>query len=151
MSLAAQRAALQAMLEGIADIGVVHGYERWAVSEQRFRELFLDGARNRICGWTITREATPEAYYTSGQSERQHVHVLRGVRSLDDGAQSETEFQDLLEAICAALRNDPTLAGTAEGDSGPPQVRIVEPRLFHGTLCHYAEITFVGREIMERA
>jgi len=149
MSLATQRAALQALLGSVPDIGVVHDCERFAPDWKTYLDRFKSATLGRIQGWTITRESTPESWLTNAQTDRQHQWVLRGIRAIQDSARSEPVFQDLVEAVCRVLRNDPTLQGTAEGDSGPPQVRVFEPRLFGDVLCHYVEITFVGKETME--
>lgn len=151
MSLAAQRAALLSILSGIAGIGVVHDYERWSVDLDKYLAQFrvtING-NTRVQGWTITREATEEIPYVQAQNLRRHTWAIRGYRGLDDTVASEKAFQDLIEGVCDELRRRPTLNGTAERDSGPPQVRTVEHRLFGGVTCHYVEIVFRANELFD--
>lgn len=149
MSLATQRSAILSILQGVTDIGVVHDYERWLNDWNRYLETFSTtiGGIKRIQGWTITRESTGETPFVQSQNQRGHIWVIRGYRGLDDTAGSETSFQDLCESVCSELRRRPTLNGTAERDSGPPQVRVVEHRLFGGVTCHHVEITFRAYEL----
>lgn len=151
MSLATQRSAMLSILQGVTDIGVVHDYERWSNDWNRYLETFSTtiGGIKRIQGWTITRESTGETPFVQSQNQRGHIWVIRGYRGLDDTAGSEKSFQDLSESVCSELRRRPTLNGTAERDSGPPQVRVVEHRLFGGVACHYAEITFRAYELQD--
>lgn len=149
MSLSTQRTALKAILDGVPGIGVVHDYERWAAQWAEFLARFQDSATQTIRGCTITREATAEVWLTNTQVERRHTWIIRLYVGLDDTAASEKTAQGLVEAICDALRLDPALGGSAEGDSPPPQVRAFEPRLFGRVLCHVAEIAVAGKEVVE--
>ncbi len=149
MSLAAQRAAIVAILEGVPGIGVVHDYQRWAAQWADFLALFQDPTTQTVRGCTITREATAETWLTNAQVERRHTWVLTLMMALNDEAASEKTAQDLAEAVCDALRLDPALGGSAQGDSGPPQVRTFAPRLFGSVLCHVAEIAMITKEVVD--
>ena len=149
MSLTLQRAQIVRMLQSVSGIGMVHDRERWATDWSKFLAVFTDPVSHKILGWTITREATPSTWYTSGQAEDSHLWVVRGYAGLSDADDSESAFQDLVETVRATLRHDPTLGGTAEGISGPPAVRLFQPRLFGGVLCHYVEITFIAKEVVD--
>jgi len=65
--------------------------------------------------------------------------MLQGYRSLDESVQSEKIYQDLVDNVCAAFRDKYNLNGKAL-KVDPPQVLIVEHKMFGSVLCHYAEI-----------
>lgn len=145
MSLALIRAAVVTILEGVTGIGAVHNYERLSSDLARLKSLHV--VSNRINSWTVTRTATTSEYRTNTQYERQHQLVIRGYMSLDDAAESELTFQALVEAIEEAFRGDDTLDGTAEV-CGPLQVERVEPVMFAGVLCHFAELRLMAQELV---
>ncbi|MFQ5896242.1 MAG: hypothetical protein ACE5JJ_10590 [Nitrospinota bacterium] len=145
MSLAAIRSQIKVVLEGVAGMGKVYDYSPYALTKSKWESLFLAGGRLHF--WSITRERTAERPFASGQVERAHGMLIRAFYALDEDAASPSEktFQDLLEAAASALRSSPTLNGAAES-SGPPQVRLVDWRLFSDVLCHYAEMALEVRE-----
>lgn len=144
-----QTAAILASVEGM---GVVHQYQRWAKSWEKFLDLFSvkdDAGVGRINGWMITRAATPEKWLTNVNYLRVYELVMYGFYGLKDAAASELVFQNLIEEACASFRENDTLNGTCEtiapefgalaGRAGV-QVEIVEPRMFGNTLCHYCKL-----------
>jgi hypothetical protein len=142
VSLATIRAALKTRLETVTDVGVVSDWEPYVSRDEDLQTYFKSDSLDYLCGWTITRESTQEQHHTMVRKNLSvHTMVLRGYRALDEVGQTEQAFQDLVEAVCAALRVE-----IAERFSGtvvmvdPPQVRIVEPRTFTEALVHYAEI-----------
>jgi hypothetical protein len=150
MGLAAIRTQLKTVLEGVANIGIIHDYERWAAEWSTVLETFkvtIQG-EDRIQAWTITRETTPAVDLDTERELRRHLMVMRGYRALDDSVGSEKEFQDLIETVCTALRGQ--RAGGLGGlvtELGPAQVRVVEHRLLASVLVHYAEITMQAEEV----
>lgn len=157
MALSDIRARLKQILEGIAGIGLVYDYERWAADWKTLLDTYKDPASGTLRAWTITREAAPEEVWTtgglSGQNLRTHTMVIRGYRALDDSAASEKGLQDTVEAVCVELRKDPSLTalGTSVlGTSGPPQVRTVGHVLLGDVLCHYVEIAYPAVEPVTR-
>lgn len=138
MSLATIRTAIKTDLESVSGIGPVHEYIRlakdWGTVLARFKD-----SHNKINSWMITREATPGEEDTRDSFERIHHMKLIGVYGVQDSAATELTFQDLVEAIVAALHADTELGGTTYR-SGPVQVATVEHRMFGAVLCHYAEL-----------
>jgi hypothetical protein len=124
-------------------------------------ELFRVGGHSdgKINGWTISRKRTATEQATMGEIERAHVFMIRGVYGLKDADATESTFQALIEDIQAAFEADDTLGGacrTIDPDWGPMsgavglQVDLVEPRMFGGVLCHYAECRLCAIEALER-
>jgi hypothetical protein len=141
MSLADIRSAIQGAMQEVPSVGIVNDFEPWARREEEFRVYFFDRALQHIRGWTITRQATNEIDDTLDGNFSTHLMVIRGYRALADGASTEKDFQDLIEAIRTRLRQE------QYGHFGgvcvmvaPPQVRVVEVRAFSDYLVHYAEI-----------
>lgn len=142
MALADIRTALKIAVSGVASIGVVTDFEPWATRKETFLTYFKSGALAYMQGWTITRESSLEEKRTQERSNsRRHLMVIRGYRALDQDGATEKAFQDLIEAVCAALRVKEldALDGTALL-VGPPSVRISEPRTFSDYLVHYVDI-----------
>ena len=150
MSLSAIRTQLKTVVAALANIGIVHDYERWAAEWSKVLETFKTtiGGEDRIQAWTVTREATPATLVDMECDRRSHTMVIRGYRALDDTEGSEKQFQDLIETVCTALRGQRLgkLGGTV-ANLKPPQVRLVEHRLLGPVLCHYAEVTIVAEEV----
>ena len=156
MSLSAIRTQIKTTLEGVSGIGTVHEYERWANDWKGFLELFKTSA-NVINGWMITRRKTPERWRTAEEYERVFEFAILGVYGLKDDDATEKTFQDLIEAICAAFRQDPDLGGACEtthpefgslaGRSGV-QVEVVENRVLGSVLCHFCVLR-IGAQVFE--
>jgi len=144
MSEAAINTQIGTILSGVSGIGVVHNYQRWASTWEKFLDLFKTNS-DKINGWMITRAATPATVESTTHESRIHQYKIRGVYGLKDEDETESTFQALIEAICDAFRAKRTLNGTAE-DSGPLSVTVVENRMFGGVLCHYCELDLPAEE-----
>jgi hypothetical protein len=159
MSEESIREQIKATLSAVDGIGVVHDYQRWAATWEKFLNLFRD-ADNKINGWMISRARTPERWLSNIQFLRVYEYTIRGVYALSDADASELVFQGLIEDICSAFRNEDTLNETCEttnpefgslsGLSGV-QVEVVEPRLFGTVLCHYTELRLAAQTTEDRS
>lgn len=145
MSIASIRAGLKTRLETVASIGVVNDWEPLARTEPEFQRFFVAAGTAEVRGWTITRESTETKPYAMGRNLATHTMVVRGYQVVNNDASSEKAFQDLVEAVCAALRLEEVAKFGGVVAVDPPQVRLVEPRMFGfgtGTLAvHYAELS----------
>ena len=140
MSLATIRTQLKVILEGVTGIGIVHDYERHAKDWSTYLSFYKKPGTSVINGWQITRRATREEEHAATQTYRFHTMVIHGFYSLDDSAASEKTFQDLIEAISTAIRQNATLNGAAF-HALPPNIAVVEQRMFGDVLVHYCEMT----------
>lgn len=145
------RAAIKAKLQGVAGIGQVHDYERFAKTEKEFQDLYKDAVSGRILGWNFYRQSTAERDLDLGEVRRLHVWKLSGYMSLDDADASGKLIDDLVETIVTAFRTDRTLGGLVIdiknmdnefGESGV-QVEAIEPVMFAGVLCHRAQLSLI--------
>lgn len=146
-TIAQVRAAIVGVMSGVAGIGRVHGYERYAKREAAFKDLFASGGQIR--GWVVRRVATAEDSPAVGRYTITHRWQVRGYMSLDDEAASETAFDDLLEAVRDAFRADETLGGVVAsinvGEVAGLQVDDSGPVMFAGVLCHAVRCTLLTR------
>lgn len=149
MSLATIRAAIAAKLGGVAGIGQVHDYERYAKTNNELAALYASGGR--LLGWHFYREATAEEDLNNGEVRRLHRWKIRGFMSLDDADETGILFDDLVETIATAFRIDPTLGGAClanknlDQEFGPSgiQVESITPVMFANVLCHRAELVLI--------
>lgn len=140
MSEAAIRAAIVSVVGGVSGIGQVYGRRRWATKRSQVKALFLDD--NDILNvWFVRRTKAPGRHSAQGPSleDRQHHYEIEGFYALNDEGDSETHFNALVEAVCAAFRSAYQLSGTCE-DNSPVSVDEVDYRMFQGVLCHYGRL-----------
>lgn len=144
--LASTRAAIVAKLAAL-DIGVVHDHEPYAASLPALQALYQDADSGRLNGWHVRRVATREVATAIGRSVETVVWRIRGYYALAEAEGSELAFDDQIEAIRDAFRDDPTLGGavhdTAEGERGPTGIQVEDagPVMFAGVLCHAATLS----------
>lgn len=150
LDLAAIRAAIVAKLMTVPGIGLVHDYERYAKAEKDFRDIYKSG--ERILGWHVRRVTTRETSKIVGRHEGLIGWRIRGYMSIDDVAQSELEFDALIEAVRAAFRSDQTLGGSVDSIVTPDgqhlaglQLDDSGPVMFAGVLCHGCTLSLTTR------
>lgn len=147
-TLSTIRAAIKTKLQGVANIGVVHDYERFASRESDFQTLYKDTVSGRILGWNFYREATLEEELSIGDVRRVHTWRIHGFMGLDDADATGKTFEDLIEAIATAFRADPTLGGVVlankdlDDEFGQVGIQVdqVDTVMFAGVLCHRARL-----------
>jgi len=151
MPLSTARDQIKTTLEGVSGIGVVHKYERFAKEAPAYLTLFKTGGV--INGWTITRESTTPMPDDDGDVShtffRAYSIIIRGYYSLDDSAETEVTFQNLIESICDTFDADPTISGTVK-EAEPIEVRSVGHRMFGNVLVHYCELALVFTQARDR-
>ena len=89
--------------------------------------------------------------HAGGASMDTHDLVIRGYFSLDDSANTEKTFQDLIEAIRSKFNPNRRLlvAGTVNAHTSDRiQVRHPGHRMFGGVLFHYCELVLRASEIV---
>ena|SRR6266705_2555268 len=131
---------MKSIMDSVDEVGIVHPYRRAVSSEADVIRLFKDENTGQIRAWDITRETTAENDRTVGATEDLHLIVVRGYMSVKDADATETDFQNLIEAIRAKFRVNRNLNGKVI-ETMPMQVRIVSAATLAGVLCHYCELT----------
>lgn len=147
MSLSAIRDAIEQTLNGVANIGRVHNYLRWNADWSKFLDAFKD-TEGRIRGCMFARQSFGNRRDTIGENEGMHVFRFMFIMGLKDADATGIVFDDLLQDVVKDFEADLTLGGTClttHPDWGPLaglvalQIDLIEPRMFGGVLCHYAE------------
>jgi hypothetical protein len=156
LDLAPVRAAIKAKIAGVASMGQVHDYERYAKDQSALKNLYKSAAQTgeRIYGWFVSRRATREWFVDTGRWVADVDWKMHGLMSLDDADASEKKLDVQVELIRDAFRHDDTLGGAVAtlcvangnepGLSGV-QVDEIGPVLFAGVLCHRARLALTTR------
>ena len=141
MSESAIRAQIYTIMGGIANIGQVYDYERWADNWADFINLFKDST-GKILGWEISRKAPISDIMNE---PRVHTYSIKGYMGVSDANASEKVFNALIELIAATFRVNLTLNNAALGHD-LIQVTSLDTRTFASVLSHAAELTLTVYE-----
>lgn len=151
------RARIKTVIESVIDCGPVHDYERWADEWEAMRALFVSkiNGLDQLRGWAITLEHLTNRVVgfmgggTDGTVGVTYTYRVRGFLALNDAESTEKTFTALVLQVVKALEDDPELNGTIFDSAEPivAEVRI-EPRMFAGVLCHYAELRVQPQEVL---
>jgi len=157
MSESTWRAYLKTVLESVANIGVVHDYERWATLRSDFISKFKAtiGGEDVVRGWTISCTGFANESIEHDEHEKHSIVIraytfkIRGYFTVDDASASEKTAWALITAVAKALDLDDTIHGEDESYGSPPGVTVdtVEHHLFNNELVHYVEMTQVVKEM----
>lgn len=151
-TVATIRAAHKAKLLAVANIGVVNDYQRYSKNNSELQAQYVAtiAGVKQLRGWNIRRTRTREIHTAFvGPKEVTHTWTFRGYMALDDSAASEKTFDDLVEAVRDAYRDDEDLGGVVNTTNieEAAGVQVVEsgPVLFAGVLCHSAQLQVFTR------
>ncbi len=152
------RDALVVTLAAVPQIGHVYARERYLTDEKKFREIYLYKpgagepiANDHLRGWWLRRVETEERQANTARTVNVHTWLVRGFMALKDDVESELVFDDLVEAVRAAVRVglapggslvsvcQPGPIGGADSETGL-QVLNMRPVTFTGVLCHSADL-----------
>lgn len=143
------RAAIAAQLATVPGIGRVHDRERALASDKSLRDLYSDGSGNSpINGWHIRRTGRVEK---GDFGQVLTTWEMRGFRAISDADDSELAFDDVIDGITEAWRDNPrmgVLACLASAEDGAPIIPELAdsgPVMFCGVLCHHATLRLVTR------
>lgn len=143
------RDAIKTKMLTVANVGLVHTFERYAAGQAQLQALYV--SNGRLLGWSIRLPRSQRQSDAMGRLEITHTWQITGYMALDDGATSELTFDALVEALQDAFAADETLGGLVGGtvleedsiaglqrdDSGPV--------MFCGVLCHSAKLRLLTR------
>jgi hypothetical protein len=138
------RAAIKTAVQTVANVGLVYDYQRLTTEWDAFLDLFKTsiGDSDVIRGWCITCEGmVPQERETYGGNTsnyaRNYPYKIRGYFGVDDSAESEKTAFIIAELVVDALTDHISSAAL----DNIPALSTFEPRVFGGTLCHFAEIS----------
>lgn len=138
------RDAIVATIEAVPGCGLVHGHERYAKRHDDLRRLYV--VNDEVRGWFITLRGRRERLASDGQlTAVTHEWRIRHFRSFEDADASELQFDDVIEAVCAAFHADgnPLKALVQSIDiDGEAGAQLIDagPVMFAGVLCHAATL-----------
>ena len=132
-------------ISSVADVGQVHEYQRFFLSEAKFKALMYDQSNGDIRGWNVTRESFSQEHAADHSNTRISTFVIRGFMAVDDTAQSEITFEKLIDSVTQKFEAQQQLADTVEL-TYPPQLRSSEYGEIFGVTCHVCEITLDVQE-----
>lgn len=149
---------IRTILSGVAGIGVIHSYNRWAINLTDIIDKFKD-AEGKINTCMFVREKMAKRAVSAGVNtphERAHVFKFRCIAGLQDAQATGETFGGLLSRIEEAFDRNYTLNGACmttspgwgpmDGLSGM-QLDLVDERMFgKAILCHYAELSLCAIE-----
>lgn len=138
------RDALVTQITAVSNAGNVYAYERLVADWSNFQALFTAtiGGQKQVRGWWVTRERIEAVPDAMGTTARTYVFVVRGVLGVHDSTATEETFQDLVDAVMAAIdaHRDDGDSAVRDYSVGPTLARVIEARQFGSVLCHYAEL-----------
>lgn len=113
MSVAAMRAAIKSLLEGVDPLSPVHDYERWTNDPATYLAFFRQQTKPNtpLRGWVFGPESAQDLPWSHDSLARLTVWRLRFVYALSDEHGSEKTAWDLVASVQQALRDQPTLNG----------------------------------------
>lgn len=138
------RVAIRDRMQTVANVGVIHGYERYAKVEADFAALYTvstGNVKSDLRGWFIRRVTTRDYEYLRTHTRTEIDWQVRGFMALVDKNASEIAMDDLIEKMRAAFARDLTLGGLVEDQRAEGQPRGLQlaesgPFMFAGYLCH---------------
>lgn len=131
------RDALIEAIEGVPDAGKVQKLRQiksWAEYIRAFVATVKDVRQVR--GWWVMRERREDDYLTFGSINARHTFVIRGVLGIEDAADTDATFGELVDDVMDALGG---VAVTNAWTVSACRTRVMEPRDF-SVLCHFVEI-----------
>lgn len=138
-------------LKSVSNIGVVHGYQRYADREKQLAELYTHN--ERLHGWFVRRLSVVEKRLNAGFNIEASTWLLSGFLAINDAQNSEIEFDTLIDAVRAVFRvnannpwktidgKDVSLLFIEQESTEQLGIKVLdhEPVLFAGALCHKVE------------
>jgi len=143
VSWASVRDAAQTIVAGVADIGQVHGYQRYAKNPLDYKALFKDPDSGRIRCAMLTRQGASARRLAHRRNEVTHTLAVLVLEGVNDGEESESTFRARVEGVRVALDRSETSAGALGGaalSQEPAEVATEEFRVFGDVFCHYGVV-----------
>ncbi len=144
-------AAIEDKLNNVADIGNIHANRPLATNWNEYNKkhgYITVGGRDTIRTWIIRRTGMRDIWVTNTQSYLEHEFTAIFFFAYADGvtaADTETEFQEILESVLTEFREDYRLNNTFDTRE-PPIINIVpELAQFGPPGCHAGTLVIRGQ------
>lgn len=130
------------VLGNVENIGRVQPYQRYSTRQSELRDHYA--FKGEIRGWFITRVGFRESNQDGGMRTIINRWRITGYMSWSDEVQSELLFDDLIEQVCDAFREEQYLSGIGAvswvRELAGIQGEDIGPVMFAGVLCHLARL-----------
>jgi len=141
------RQAIKLVMESVADVGIVHGYERYSKRMSALRDLYK--SNNQIKGWFIRRSR--KVIRRDGPDKTTAIHwQIHGFWSLEDDSGTEEQMADLVDLLINAFDEKPDLDGVVTEINDGEQYGLSQddsgPVMFAGVLCNSVRLSLVTIE-----
>jgi hypothetical protein len=141
------RDAIVAIVSAVPGVGLFHEREKYTKTTSKLKDFYV--TEGQIAGGFVRRVArrkeSPDAGHTFVVFTTWELHYFCGFQ---EGADSEVEFDELLDAIDTAFDADQTLGGTVDTTVTDEQsgLRLLtsQPAMFAGVLVHYAKLRLIS-------
>lgn len=143
MSWTTVRDAAKTIVEGVANIGQVHRFQRYAKNPGDYKTLFKDGVSGRIRCAMLTRQGASARRLAHKRNEASHSLAIIVIEGVNDAEESESTFRTRLEGVRQALDRSETSAGALGGaalSQEPAEIPTEEFRVFGDVFCHYGVV-----------
>lgn len=143
MSWTTVRDATLTIVQGVANIGQVHRFQRYTKNPGDYKTLFKDAISGRIRCAMVTRQGASARRLAHRRNEVTHSVAVIVIEGVNDAEESESTFRTRLEAVRVALDRSETNAGALGGaalSQEPAEVATEEFRVFGEVFCHYGVV-----------
>lgn len=162
MSTETERAAIKALIQGADPLSLVHDYERWTNEPQTYVALFQrpELPKSPLRGWVFGPESYQDVLATQQSFAALTVWKVRFIYALQDATASEKAAWEIVRAVQALFRSQPTLGGacwstrpTVGPDKGRPGLSVTSfSKVQMGpALCHLADCRLVTQSWVSAA
>lgn len=148
MSVSSIRALIYAVVNNVADVGLVYDYFRWSKDRTTLYDLYKTTVDSvaQLRGGGLTFLGYDQEQRSIGRNDKNIVRLYHWrfdyYMGLDDSAATEKTFSNEVEAICESLDGSTSLNTASVCLYREPTDCVVDEVLFAGNLCHHAAITF---------
>lgn len=145
--------AIKGKLDGIAAIGHVYYGRPYSSNETELRNLFVHN--NKINAWTIERVSFVESPRNLTSNLTDTTWQINGFYAYDLASNSHIEFNEMVDAIRTAIRDDDDLGGVVStcivGDRAGIQGNTIDHAWLANNitmLCHIVELILTTRILL---
>lgn len=140
------------ILASVEGVGKVHPARIFATNAEEIKTLYTvttdTTGENILNGWTISRSGFSNEHIMTDQThEKAHTFVIRGFFAVNAAANSETEFNLIIDRIADAFAPTSDL-GEEIASAGPLFAREIDYTQFAGSFAHYCELEISVNELI---
>jgi len=136
--------AIKTLLETVDGIENVYIRDKFTIDPAEFNRLFtkrINSQKYKVNTWLVGRESFSEGVEVRPRFVARMPIVVRGFLEFKDDPDSTAEFNDLIDKIRTAFRNNLTIWDVCETEvEAAVQGRVFGYRFLSEVFCHYCEL-----------